>query len=95
MRTHERNFTSTSPDLDLDSLLSSASPLTREMRKKFERAVNSNVFNNMRGVQFAIRIQGKDGETIHTFEPVSLDIEEAGGLKRLSLHLSLDLENLR
>ncbi len=95
MRTHERNFTSTSPDLDLDSLLSSASPLTREMRRKLERAVNSNVFNNMRGVQFAIRIQDKDGETIHTFDPVSLDIEEAGGLKRLSLHLSLDLENLR
>jgi hypothetical protein len=65
------------------------------MRKKLERAVNSNVFSNMRGVQFAIRIQDKDGETIHTFDPVSLDIEEAGGLKRLSLHLSLDLENLR
>jgi signal recognition particle receptor subunit beta len=95
MNTRERGFSSTSPDLDLDSLLSSASPLTREMRKKLERAINSNVFSNMRGVQFAIRIQGKDGETIHTFDPVSLDIEEAGGLKRLSLHLSLDLENLR
>jgi len=95
MSTHERDFSSRSPDLDLDSLLSSASPLTREMRKKLERAVNSNVFSNMRGVQFAIRIQDKDGETIHTFDPVSLDIEEAGGLKRLSLHLSLDLENLR
>ncbi len=95
MSTPERSFSSTSPELDLDSLLSSASPLTREMRKKLERAVNSNIFNNMRGVQFAIRIQGKDGETIHSFDPVSLDIEEAGGLKRLSLHLSLDLENLR
>ena len=95
MSTHERDFSSTSPDLDLDSLLSSASPLTREMRKKLERTVNSNVFSHMRGVQFAIRIQDKDGETIHTFDPVSLDIEEAGGLKRLSLHLSLDLENLR
>jgi len=95
MSTYDRDFSSTSPDLDLDSLLSSASPLTREMRKRLERTVNSNVFSNMRGVQFAIRIQGKDGETIHTFDPVSLDIDEAGGLKRISLHLSLDLENLR
>ena len=48
----------------------------------------------MRGVQFAIRIQGEDGETIHTFDPVSLEIEEASGLKKLNLRISLDLENL-
>jgi len=95
MNSSGRDFSSNSPDLDLDSLLSSASTLTREMRKKLDRSVNSNVFKNMRGVQFAIRIQDEAGETIHTFDPVSLDVESAEGLKRLSLHLSLDLENLR
>jgi len=95
MKSRDRDFSSASPDLDLDSLLSSASALTREMRKKLDRSVNSNVFKNMRGVQFAIRIQDEAGETIHTFDPVSLDIESAEGLKKLSLHLSLDLENLR
>jgi len=95
MSSRDRDFSSSSPDLDLDSLLSSASALTREMRKKLDRSVNSNVFKNMRGVQFAIRIQDEAGETIHTFDPVSLDVESAEGLKRLSLHLSLDLENLR
>jgi signal recognition particle receptor subunit beta len=95
MSSREREFTSTSPDLDLDSLLSSASAQTRELRKKIEQSVNSNVFSRMRGVQFAIRIQDEAGETIHSFDPVSLDVENAEGLKRLSLLLSLDLENLR
>ncbi len=95
MRSRDKEFSSTSPDLDLDSLLSSAAPLTKEMRKKLERSVNSDIFKKMRGVQFAIRIQGKDGETIHTFDPVSLDIDDSASLKRLCLHLSLDLENLR
>lgn len=95
MSSPDRDFSGSSPDLDLDSLLSSSSGLTREMRKRLERSVNSNVFTNMRGVQFAIRIQDEAGETIHSFDPVSLDIESADGLKRLSLHLSLDLENLR
>jgi signal recognition particle receptor subunit beta len=95
MRSRDRDFSSSSPDLDLDSLLSAAAPLSKEMRKKLERSVNSDIFKNMRGVQFAIRIQGKDGETIHTFDPVSLDVDDSTGLKRLCLHLSLDLENLR
>jgi signal recognition particle receptor subunit beta len=95
MKSRDRDFSSSSPDLDLDSLLSAATPLTRELRKKLERAVNSDIFKNMRGVQFAIRIQGEGGETIHSFDPVSLEIDDANGLKRLCLHLSLDLENLR
>ncbi len=95
MNSYDRDFSSSSPDLDLDSLLSATAPLTKEMRKRFERSVNSDIFKNMRGVQFAIRIQGKDGETIHSFDPVSLEIDDSTGLKRLCLHLSLDLENLR
>ena len=95
MSSRGRDFSSTSPELDLDSLLSSASPTTRELRKTLEQAVNSNIFRNMRGVQFAIRIQGEDGETIHTFDPVSVEVEDAKGLKKLNLRLSLDLENLR
>jgi signal recognition particle receptor subunit beta len=95
MRSRDRDFSNSSPDLDLDSLLSAATPQTREARKKLERSVNSDIFKRMRGVQFAIRIQDEDGETIHTFDPVSLEVDDATGLKRLCLHLSLDLENLR
>ena len=95
MSSSERGFSASSRELDLDSLLSSASPLTRELRKKLEHSVNSNIFKNMRGVQFAIRIQDDDGKTIHSFDPVSLDVKDAEDLKKLCLHLSLDLENLR
>jgi hypothetical protein len=49
----------------------------------------------MGGLQLAIRIQDKGGDTIHSFEPVSLDVEDAKTLKKLRLRFSLDLENIR
>jgi signal recognition particle receptor subunit beta len=95
MKGRGRAFEGRSRDLDLDSLLSGGSPRVRELREKLEAAVNSDVFKNMRGLQVAIRVQGEDGATIHTFEPVTLDVDDAEGLRKLCLRFSLDLENLR
>ena len=82
-------------DLDLDSLISGDTGQSRELRRKIEKAVNSDIFKTMRGMQIAIRIQNEGGDTIHSFDPVSVDIEDATALKKLCLRLSLDLENLR
>jgi hypothetical protein len=82
-------------DLDLDSLISGKTGQSRELRRKIEKAVNSDIFKNMRGMQIAIRIQNEGGDTIHSLDPVSVDIEDATALKKLCLRFSLDLENLR
>ena len=90
-----QSFKATTPDLDLDSLLSADTGQTRELRRKINQALNSDIFRNMSGLQVAIRIQDEGGDTIHTFDPVSLKVEDAKSLKKLFLRFSLDLENLR
>ena len=89
------DFTATTPDLDLDSLLSADTGDTRELKRKIDQALNSDIFKNMCGLQVAIRIQDEGGDTIHTFDPVSLEVKDAESLKKLCLRFSLDLENLR
>jgi len=89
------NFKATTPDLDLDSLLSAGTGDTRELKRKVDQALNSDIFKNMRGLQVAVRIQDEGGDTIHTFDPVSLEVENAESLKKLCLRFSLDLENIR
>jgi hypothetical protein len=88
------NFKATTPDLDLDALLSADTGQTRELKRKIDQALNSDIFKNMRGLQVAIRIQDEGGDIIHTFDPVSLEVKDAGSLKKLCLRFSLDLENL-
>jgi len=83
------------PDLDIDSLFSSNLSGTKELTSTIKKALNSDIFKNMRGLQVAIRIQDKGGDTIHSFDPVSLKVEDATTLKKLCLRFSLDLENLR
>jgi hypothetical protein len=90
-----RSFETAPRDIDIDSLLSSTPPRIRELRERLESAVNSDIFKRMRGLQLAIRIQGENGTTIHTFDPVSLTVDDAEGLKKILLRFSLDLENLR
>jgi signal recognition particle receptor subunit beta len=85
----------TASDLDLESLISGTTGQSRELRRKIEKAVNSDIFKTMRGMQIAIRIQDEGGDTIHSLDPVSVDIEDATALKKLCLRFSLDLENLR
>jgi signal recognition particle receptor subunit beta len=95
MESGSQRFESSTPDLDLDSLISGGSGSSRELRQKVEKALNSDIFKTMRGMQIAVRLQNEGGETIHSFDPVSLDIEDATSLKKLCLRFSLDLENLR
>ena len=85
----------TNPDLDIDSLFSSGSSGTREVTSVIKKSLNSDIFKNMRGLQLAVRIQDKGGDTIYTFDPVSMNVEDAKTLKKLCLRFSLDLENLR
>ncbi len=79
-------------DLDIDALLAGTDD-SRELRSKVEQSLNSDIFRHMGSVQLAIRIQNSDGETIHTLEPVSLAVSKADKLRKLSLQLTVDLEN--
>ncbi len=82
-------------EIDLDALIGGASSDVRELRRRIEKSVNSDVFKRMHGVQLAVRIQDRDGETIHTLDPVSLVVDKADTLNKLSLQLTVDLENLK
>jgi hypothetical protein len=81
-------------DLDIDALLADSGK-SRELKRRVLKTVNSDIFSNMRGLQVAIRIQDADGETIHTLEPVSLAVDKADNLEKLSLRFTVDLENHR
>jgi len=90
-----RSAASADREIDLDALIGGGSPDVRELRRRIEKAINSDVFRRMHGVQLAVRIQDRDGETIHTLDPVSLVVDKADALKKLSLQLTVDLENLK
>ncbi len=94
MRDVGRRFDRETPEIDLDSLLAGDSGRTQELRRKIEKALNSDIFKNMRGLQVAIRIQGKNGDTIHTLDPVSLHVDDATSLHKLCLRFTVDLENI-
>ncbi len=95
MESYERRAASTrATELDLDALLGGDRKVC-ELRRRIEKTINSDIFQRMHGLQLAVRIQNKAGETIHTLDPVSLIVEEAPRLKRLSLQLTVDLENLK
>jgi signal recognition particle receptor subunit beta len=82
----------TGQDLDIDALLADADD-TRELRRKVEHALNSDVFRNMCGLELAIIVQNADGDAIHTLDPVSVQVEKADRLKKLYLRFTVDLEN--
>ncbi len=88
----DRERRSSTPSLDIDALLS-GEQRSRELRRRLSEALNSDIFERMQGLHVAIRIQDASGTTIHTLEPFQMSVEEAGSLERLSLQLTLDLEN--
>jgi signal recognition particle receptor subunit beta len=92
MGSFTRRKTDAEQDLDIDALLAGSAD-TRELRRKVEKALNSDVFRDMRGLQLAIHIQNADGDTIHTLDPVSLQVEKSDQLKKLSLQFTVNLEN--
>ncbi len=79
-------------EVDIESLLAGTDPV-RELRETVQESLNSDIFKNMRGLQVAVRIQDANGETIHSLEPVTIDILRAEKLEKLSLRFLLDLEN--
>jgi hypothetical protein len=79
-------------EVDIESLLAGSDPV-RELRERVQETLNSDVFRNMGGLQVAVRIQDSNGETIHTIEPVTVEVAKAGKLEKLSLKFTLDLEN--
>jgi hypothetical protein len=81
------------PVLDLDSLIGGTMSRQKEIRRKLGRTVKSDVFGKMKGLQVAVRLQDATGETIHTLDPILLSVEECGQVDRLSLRLTIDLEN--
>jgi hypothetical protein len=79
-------------EVDIESLLAGSDPV-RELRERIQESLNSDIFGNMRGLQVAVHIQDSAGDTIHTIEPVTVEVTKAGKLERLSLHFTIDLEN--
>jgi hypothetical protein len=83
------------PALDLDALIGAGAIRQKELRRRLAKQVNSDVFRRMHALQLAIRLQDASGETIHTLDPVLLSVEQSGALEKLSLLLTIDLENKR
>ena len=81
-------------ELDLDALLGGEGARTRDLKRRIEHRLNSNLFQRMRSMQIAFRIQDSKGDVVHTLEPVSIAIGDASSLEKLILQLTIDLENL-
>ncbi len=88
-----RDRLSSRPSLDIDALLGGGEQRSRELRRRLSEGLNSDIFKRMQGLQVAIQIQDAEGATIHTLEPVHMMVDGAGSLERLSLQLTLELEN--
>ncbi|RLE35770.1 MAG: hypothetical protein DRJ61_02455 [Acidobacteria bacterium] len=82
-------------DLDIDSLLGGGRPRTRDLKRRIEHSLNSNLFKKMHSMQVALRIQDEGGDTMQILDPVTVEIEDASALEKLILQLTIDLENLR
>jgi len=80
-------------ELDLDSLLGGPDRSKKNLKRRIEKSLNSNIFKEMESIQMALRIVNSRGETIHSLEPVTIKVENADMLKTLLLQLTIDLEN--
>ncbi len=89
----DRERRSSTPSLDIDALIGGGRQHSRDLRRRLSEAVNSDIFKRMQSLQVAIRIQDGAGSTIHTLTPVEMAVDEAGSLEKISLQLTLDLEN--
>ena len=86
---------SSSTEIDIDSLISGAMGGAKEIRRKVAQDLNSKVFNRMRGLEFAIQVKDAGGDTIHTLDPVVLEVDDAGELTKLSVRFVIDLDNTK
>ncbi len=84
-----------SSEIDIDSLISGAVGGSRELRRRVRDQLNSDTFARMHAIELVVRVQDAGGETIQSLSPVSLEVEGAAELKKLSLRFILDLDNAR
>ena len=82
-----------SSQLDLDSLLAGELARVREIRRKLDQRINSDVFGKMGRVEISVRLQDPEGNTIGELDPVSLEVNDASSLDQLSLQLTFKLES--
>jgi hypothetical protein len=67
----------------------------KEIRRKVAQDLNSRIFHRMRGLEFAIQVKDAVGDTIHTLDPVILEVDGAGELTKLSVRFAIDLDNTK
>ena len=78
-------------NLDLDSLLGNGPKTIKshKVHQRVEESMPSDVLAKMQVLQMAIRIQNGNGETIHTLNPIAIEVKDSSG--KVSVQLSLDL----
>ena len=86
---------SSASELDIDSLISGAMGETKEIRRRIEGKLRTEVFNRMRGLEFAIQVKNASGETIQTLEPVIMEVDGTGELTRLSVKFAIHLDHTK
>ncbi len=86
---------SSATEIDIDSLISGAMGETKEVRRKVEQRLKTEIFDRMRGLELAIQVKGAGGETIQTLNPVVLEVDGAGELTKLSIRFAIDLDHTR
>jgi signal recognition particle receptor subunit beta len=82
-------------EIDIDSLISGAVPSSKEIRRKIRRELNSEVFGSMQSVEVLISVRDSRGTTIHTLDPVSMEVDDANRLAKLSLRFLIDLDHVQ
>jgi signal recognition particle receptor subunit beta len=83
----------TPADLDLDSLLTGGKGKAKEVRKKIVAPMSNGVFKEMHSVQVSIQVHNERGEPVKSLEPLSIAIDKAALLKKLTMKLLVEIEN--
>jgi len=89
---HNRSSTT---EIDIDSLISGAMGETKEVRRRVEQKLNTEIFDRMRGLEIAVQVKDGGGETIQTLNPVVFEVDGGGELTRLSVRFAIDLDHAR
>ncbi len=86
---------SAAAEIDIDSLISGAMGETKEVRRKVEQRLKTEIFDQMRGLEIAVQVKDAGGATIQTLNPVVLEVDGTGELTKLSVRFAIDLEHTR
>ncbi len=86
---------SSATEIDIDSLISGAMGGTKEIRRRVEGKLRTEIFDRMRGLEIAIQVKNASGETIQTLDPVVLEVDGSGELTKLSVKFAINLGHTR